>query len=62
MDEKQKYHYYHHHSYLPPALSHQLLQSKRWGDEIYNGREKSREEEPQKLSHTLIHAHSLLDW
>ena len=54
MEEKQRYHYQYHHNYLPPPLPRQIFQCKRWGVE-------RREEEPQKLSHTLIHAHSLFD-
>ena len=45
---------------IPPQLpstttTPQLLQSKRRGEE-------SKKEEPQKLSYSLILAHSLLDW
>ena len=39
---------------LPATTIPQLLQSKRWADE-------SKEEEPQTLNHTLIHADLLLD-
>ena len=56
MKEKLRYHYQYHHNYLPPPQPPppQLLQFKRLGEE-------RREEERQKLSHTLPHAHSDLD-
>ena len=47
-------HYQYHLNYLPLPLPPQLLQSKRWGEE-------RMAEEPQKLSHALIYAHSDLD-